>query len=458
MKLIIGGAGRVGLHLLDFLAKEGNDIIVIDSDPERIRHINEKYDVQGYVGHTGDPEVLAEVGASSDIDIMIAVAHSDEVNILAAQVARTVFNVQTSIVRIRRPSYLGSHFLPLIDQGVIPIDHIISPEMETADAIRKSLEISGAAEASPLCDGVVELISLHLHADCSILNTPLRALTDRFSDLPITIMAIVRGERILVPRASECFEVDDLVYFCVDHKYITKGLETFGYEVKPLERVMIAGGGQIAANLCEKLLRDFSDIKIRVIEKSPARARELSNLMKGKITVVRGDSMELDILEEAGIERADAVLTVTDNEEINILLALLAKRKGVERVGALVNRSDYFPMLNALGIDMVISPRDVTASMIMRYLRSGQVLQVLSIAAGQAEVIESLITANSPICDQTIQEAHFPKQALVGAIVRDGKMLVPRPNMTIQAEDRMVILAERSMVDRVQDKLTPIAL
>ncbi|NQY81969.1 MAG: Trk system potassium transporter TrkA [Alphaproteobacteria bacterium] len=455
MRVIVGGAGQVGMHLIDFLVNEGSDVIVLDSDQERIRQINDKYDVQAIVGHISDPEALEAAGASAETDIMISVAQSDEVNMVASQIAHSVFGIQTKIARIRRRSYQESYFQALFDDKIFPIDHVIWPEMETAEAICMSLAIPGAAEAISLCDGIVELISLHLNENCPILNEPLRQLTDRFSDLPITITAIVRGEEVLVPSAQDVFRKGDQIYFCTDREYIPAALFTFGYEAKPLERVLIVGGGQIASELALKLIAEHSDIKIRIIEKSAQQAREVSQKMQGRAMVIRGDAMDIQILEEAGIDRCDTVLSLTNHEETNILLALLAKRKGIDRVASLINHSDYFPLLKALGVDMVVSPREITASNILRHLRSGHVHQAHSIAGGQAEVIESEISRNAPVCGKTIQEAQFPRKTIVGAVIRNQKMLVPKPDMRLLEGDHIVVLAHRSVVRKLQNKITP---
>ena len=455
MQVIVGGAGQVGMHLIDFLVAEGNSVVVLDSNPERIREINNRYDVQAIVGHVSDPEALEAAGASPETDLIISVAQSDETNMVAAQIAHSVFGVQTKIARIRRRSYQESYFDALFEKRIFPIDHVIWPEMETAEAISKSLSIPGAAEAISLCEGIVELISLHLNENCKILDIPLRELTERFSDLPITIIAIARGDEVIVPSANEVCQQDDQIYFCTERNYISTALSTFGYESKPLERILIAGGGQVACELTLKLLEEHSDIKIRIIEKSKPQARAVVQRIQGRAKVLHGDAMDADILAEAGIDTADTVLSLTNHEETNILLALLAKRKGIERVGSLINHSEYFNLLKTLGVDMVISPREITASNILRHLRLGHVHQAHSIAGGQAEVIESAIGLEAPVCGKTIQEAHFPNKTIVGAIVRNQKMIVPKPDMLIREDDHIVVLAHRSVAHKLQSKITP---
>ena len=455
MQVIVGGAGQVGMHLIDFLVAEGNSVVVLDSDPERIREINNRYDVQAIVGHISDPEALEAAGASPETDLMISVAQSDETNMVAAQIAHSVFGVQTKIARIRRRSYQEAYFEALFERRIFPINHVIWPEMETARAISMSLAIPGAAEAISLCDGIVELISLHLNEKCSILNIPLRKLTQQFSDLPITIIAIVRGDEVIVPTANEVCKHDDQIYFCTERSYIATALSAFGYESKPPERVLIAGGGQVARELTLKLLEEHSDIKIKIIEKSKSQARAASQKLHGRAKVLFGDALDSDILAEAGIDTADTVLSLTNHEETNILLALLAKRKGIERVGSLINHSEYFNLLKTLGVDMVISPREITASNILRHLRLGHIQQAHSIAGGQAEVIESEIDAEAPICDKTVQEANFPNRTIVGAIVRNQQMLMPKPDMLIRKDDHIVVLAHRSVTRKLQNKITP---
>lgn len=453
MRIIVGGAGQVGMHLVDFLVNEGNDVIVLDSDVECIRQINQKYDVQAIVGHISDPEALEAAGASPDTDIFISVAQSDEVNILACQIADRIFGVPTKIARVRRRSYQKSYFRELSDHDILPIDHIIWPEVEAADAIASSLEIPGVAEAVSMCENIVQMISLHLASDCPILNQPLRQLTEKFSDLPITIIGIIRNEEIVIPSATDSLREGDQIYLCTERSYVSRAIATFGFEPKPLERVLIAGAGKIATELALKLAHDNHDLKIRLIENSAHQAREAAKILQNRAMVVRGDAMDIKVLEEAGIDRCDAVLSITNHEETNILLSLLAKRKNIERVAALINHIDYFPLLNALGVDMVVSPREITASNILRYIRLGQIQQAHSIAGGLAEVVDSEIHQNAPICGKTIQQANFPKKTIVGAVVRGGKMLVPKPDMFLKEGDHLVVMAHRQAVKQLQEKI-----
>lgn len=455
MQVIVGGAGQVGMHLIEFLVAEGNSVVVLDSDPERIAEVNQRYDVQAIVGCVSDPEALEAAGASAETDLLISVTHSDEINMVASQIAHSVFEVQTKIARIRRRSYQESYFDALFEKRIFPIDHVIWPEKETAEAISMSLSIPGVAEAISLSEGVVELISLHLNEKCKIFDIPLRDLTERFSDLPITIVGIVRGDEMMVPSANDVCKLGDQIYFCTEPSYIATTLATFGYDTKPLERVLIAGGGQVAYELTLKLLEEHGDLKIRIIEKSKRQARATSQKLQGRARVIHGDAMDAGILSEAGIDSVDTVLALTNHEETNILLALLAKRKGINQVGSLINHSDYFNLLKTLGVDMVISPREITASNILRHLRLGHVHQAHSIAGGQAEVIESAIGIEAPICGKTIQEAHFPDKTIVGAVVRNQKMIVPKPDMRIRQDDHLVVLAHRSVARKLQSKITP---
>ena len=447
MKVIICGAGQVGYHIASYLASEQNDVTVIDQAPELIARVNETLDVQAFVGNASQPDVLESAGAA-DADMIIAVTFADEVNMVACQVAHSLFNVPTKIARIRQQSFLEPVWADLFSRDHMPIDVIISPEIEVAQAISRRLAVPGAFDMIPLAEDKVRVIGVRCMEDCPIVNTPLRQLTELFPDLHIVVVGIVHEENAFIPKSTDQMVPGDEVYFVADTEHVPRALAAFGYQEQEAHRMVIIGGGNIGLNLA-KLIEATPDMTARIIERDQARARKIASLLPDTM-VTWGDGLDAEILEEINIRSADTVVAVTDDDETNILGSLLAKRYGVERTIALANKTTYSSLVTTLGIDVLVNPRAITVSTILQHIRRGRIRAVHSLRDGFGEVIEAEALETSPLVGSQIKEGKLPAGVIIGAIVRDGAVIIPRGDTDVRARDRVILLATTGSVKKVE--------
>ncbi len=448
MKVIVCGAGQVGFNIARYLANEHNDVTVIDQRPELIRKVSDTLDVRCVLGHASHPPVLEQAGAA-DADMIIAVTAADEVNMVACQVAHSLFNVPTKIARVRSQSYLDPLWANLFTRDHLPIDVIISPEIEVAEAIMRRLQVPGAIEVIPLAGDKVRLIGVRCTEDTPLVNTPLRQLTVLFPDLNIVIIGIVRQGRAMVPSAEDQMLPGDEVMFVVDTQHVGRAMMAFGHEEPEARRIVIFGGGNIGQFLAQKVEALPSGVTAKIIELSRERAEEAAKTLEHTV-VLNGDALDSDLLEEACVGSAETVVAVTNDDETNILAALLAKRLGCRRVMALVNKSHYSTLMSQLGIDVVISPRAITVSNVLHHVRRGRIHAVHSLHEGFGELMEADALETSPLVGKPLREVKLPQGVLVGAVVRDGKVINPRGTTVMQANDRVVMFAASDAVKKVE--------
>jgi trk/ktr system potassium uptake protein len=448
MKVIICGAGQVGSNIARYVAREDNDVTVIDTEASLVARITETLDVQGIVGYASHPDVLDQAGAR-DADLLIAVTHYDEVNMIACQVAHALFEVPRKIARVRAQSYLQPHWAELFSQGALPIDAIISPEIEVARAVERRLEIPGAFDAIPLSDGKITLVGVRCHAECPVTNTPLRQLSELFPDLHISVVVIVRNDRRIVPTAEDQMLVGDEVYFVADTAHLARALAAFGHEEPEARRIIIVGGGNIGRFLAELIEERHPKVGIKLIELNRHRSEVVAQALKRTI-VINGDALDPEILIEANVQATETIIAVSNDDEVNILTSLLAKRYGCQRSITLINKAAYAPLLGSLGIDAVVSPRAITVSTILQHIRRGRIRSVYSLSDGFGEIIEADALTTSSFVGVKLREAKLPPGVLVGAVVRGDEVLVARGDTVIKPDDRVVIFAVAEAVPRVE--------
>ncbi|MEE8204061.1 MAG: Trk system potassium transporter TrkA [Alphaproteobacteria bacterium] len=448
MKVLICGAGQVGFNIARYLASENNDITVIDQSPELVRKISDSLDVKGLVGFASHPDMLEQAGAV-DADMIIAVTFADEVNMVACQVCHSLFNVPTKIARVRHQSYLRPMWRDLFSRDHMPIDVIISPEIEVARAVIRRLQVPGAIDTIPFADGKVHVIGVHLTGDCPVLNTPLRQLTELFPDLNIFVVGILRGDRLIVPSGDDHMLPGDDVYFAAEAAHTERALAAFGHEEKEARRFIIIGGGNIGLFLAQELEKHYPDLNLKIIEINAARAETLAENLTRSV-VINGDALEREILEEANVAGTETVVAVSNDDEVNILSSLLAKRYGAQRAVTLINNMSYGPLVSSLGIDVVVSPRDVTVSTILQHVRRGRIRAVHSIREGLAELIEAEALETSPLVGTPLRDINLPQGIIVGAIVRGDTVIIPRGDSVVNANDRVVIFAAAGLVKKVE--------
>jgi trk system potassium uptake protein TrkA len=448
MKVVICGAGQVGFNIARQLASEGNDVTVVDTAPDLIRRINDSLDAQGVVGHASRPDVLDRAG-TADADMIIAVTHTDEVNMVACQVAHALFRVPTKIARIREQSYLDPQWSPLFARENLPIDVIISPEVEVARAIIRRLKVPGAFEMIPLVDDRVRLVGVRCQAHCPLIHTPIKQLTQLFPDLNIIIVGLIRSERPVRVTGENELAVGDNVYYVVETSQVHRSLAAFGHEETEARRLLICGGGNVALRLAQEIEENHPSINVKIVEVNADRAAVVASILSSTV-VLNGDVLDPEILEEAGVASIDTVVAVTDDDETNILASLLAKRYGARRAITLINKATYEPLITTLGIDVIVSPRNITASTILQYVRRGRVHSVHTLREGFGELIEAEALETSTLVGNPLRDVKLPPGVMVGAIVRGGKVINPRGDTVIQDKDRVVLFAGTEAVRRVE--------
>jgi len=446
--VLVCGAGEVGFNIARHLAAEDNDVVVIDQAPERIEKVGEALDVQAMLGFASHPDVLKLAGAE-DADMLIAVTQSDEINIVACQVAHSLFNVPTKIARIRHQAYLDPAWADLFSRAHMPIDVVISPEVEVANSIGRRLEVPGALDMTSFADDRVRLVGVRLGESCPVVNTPLGQLNELFPDLNITIVCIVRNEVTLFPERMEQLVAGDEVYFVAETAQLARAMVLFGHEEQAARRLVIIGGGNIGLLLARQIEKTNPNINLKLIEFDKERAEFVADRLERTI-VINGDALDTDILKEANIANTETVLAVTANDEVNVLASVLAKRHGCARAVTLVNSSTYAPLISPLGIDASVSPRGITVSSILQHIRRGRIRSVYSLRGGEAEVIEAEAMATSPLVGPPLKDVKLPKGVLVGAIVRGEEVIIPRAANSVKEHDRVIIFAPHDAVKKVE--------
>ncbi|MTJ04104.1 MAG: Trk system potassium transporter TrkA [Sediminimonas qiaohouensis] len=448
MKVIICGAGQVGWQIARHLSGEKNDVTVVDNNPDLVRRASDTLDVQGIAGFASYPDILDSAGAR-DADMIIAATHSDEVNMVTCQVAHSVFAIPRKIARLRSQSYLDAIYSDLYRRDHLPIDVVISPEREVAEAAMRRLSSPATFDTESFLGGRAELLGITIEEDCPVVNTPLRQLTDLFSTLRAVVVGVRRDGRLFAPEPGDQLFVGDACYVFAVNEDITRTLEIFGKTPRKQERVVIIGGGNVGLTVARGLETRGSKIRAKVIEMSRAQAEHAADALERTI-VLHGDGLDVGLLSEAGIERADAVLCVTDDDKTNLLAAVRAKSIGCPMSVALINDPTLTPLMGPLGIDAYINPRATTVSSILRHIRHGRVRGVYSIGDAEAEVIEAEVLSTSPIAGRRVRDIEFPEGVLVGGILKGSKVIRPTGGTRIDEGDVIALFSKASDVPEVE--------
>ncbi|XDA96700.1 Trk system potassium transporter TrkA [Sulfitobacter sp. LCG007] len=448
MKVIICGAGQVGWQIARHLSGERNDVTVVDSNPDLVRRATDSLDVQGIAGFASYPDVLERAGAR-DADMIIAATHSDEVNMVTCQVAHSVFGINRKIARLRSQSYLDAIYSDLYRRDHLPIDVVISPEREVAAAALQRLAAPAAFDTEIFMDGQAHLLGISIAEDCPIVNTPLRQLTDLFSTLRATVVGIRREGTLFAPEAEDQLFVGDDTYVFSHVEDINRTLEIFGKKISKQERVVLVGGGNVGLAVAHALEGRTQRVRAKVIELSRECAERAAESLERTI-VLHGDGLDAALLAEAGVSRADAMLSVTDDDKVNMLACVRAKAEGCPYVVALINDPTLVPLMGPLGIDAYVNPRATTVSSILRHIRHGRVRAVYSIGDAEAEVIEAEVLSTSPMAGKRISEIDFPEGVLVGAVRSGDKVIRPTGQTRIDEGDVIALFALAEDVPEVE--------
>lgn len=448
MKVVICGAGQVGFGIAERLAAEGNDVSVIDLSPRLIASITDTLDVKGFVGHGSHPDVLQQAGADQ-ADMLIAVTLSDEVNMVACQIANALFNVPVKIARVRAQTYLEPQWRDLFSRDRLPIDVVISPEIEVGDMVMRRLALPGSTDTFAFADDRITVVGIHCAEDCPIVDTPLRQLTDLFPDLNAVIVGVLRAGRVFAVSSDDVLLVGDQTYVVAGSDQIERVLSIFGHEETPAQRVVIAGGGNIGLYVARQLEQRGAKARVKLIENSRERAMAVADQLNRTI-VLHGSALDRAILSEADIADADTLLAVTNDDQVNLLTAVMGKRLGAKRCVSLVNNQSWPPFMVGLGIDAHVNPRQVTVSRVLQHVRRGRIRAVHSILEGAAEVLEAEALETSPLVGRPLRTVSDMQGIRLGIILRRGQILPVNGDTVVEAHDRVVLFAMNDRVKRVE--------
>ncbi|MDV4144145.1 MULTISPECIES: Trk system potassium transporter TrkA [Shimia] len=448
MKVIICGAGQVGWQIARHLSGEKNDVTVVDNNPDLVRRATDTLDVQGISGFASYPDVLDKAGAR-DADMIIAATYSDEVNMVTCQVAHSVFAIPRKIARLRSQSYLDAIYSDLYRRDHMPIDVVISPELEVAEAAIKRLATPAAFDTESFLDNKVQMLGLKLDEDCPVVNTALRQLSDLFSTLRAVVVGVRRNGTLFAPEPEDQLFVGDEIYVFTASEDTSRTMEVFGKTQKKQDRVLLVGGGNVGLMVAQRLEAHTTRIRAKVIERNRKIAERAAEALERTI-VLHGDGLDSEMLAEAGVDRADAVLAVTDDDKVNLLTAVRAKARGCPMAITLINDPTLVPLMSPLGIDAYINPRATTVSSILRHIRHGRVRDVYSIGDAEAEIIEAEVLSTSPISGKQVRDIDFPEGVLIGSIRKGDKILKPTGGTRIEEGDVIAVFALAADVPEVE--------
>jgi trk system potassium uptake protein len=439
MRVIICGAGQVGYGIAERLSLEGNEVTVIDNNPVLVQRVRDTLDARGLHGHGSHPDVLAQAGAR-DADMLIAVTQVDEVNMTACQVGHSIFEVPTRIARIRSQSYLHPEWSNLFSRDHLPIDVIISPEVEVGDLILQRMAYPGANEIITFEDNRVVVMEVDVREDCAGIDTPLRHLTDLFPNLQATVMGVRRGGEMRVIHSHEHMIAGDQAIVAVARDQVSRVLGLFGRDEAPPSRVIIAGAGNVGRYVASQLEKQGDGVTVRLIESNRDNAQRAAEQLKRSI-VVFGDALQEDLMNEVDIRDAHMYLGLTNDDETNILSSVLASELGCRANIALVNQRQYPRFAHRLGVDAFINPRAITVSRILRHVRRGRIRGVYTLANSAAELLEAEALETSTLVGAPLRDFKFPPGVRIGAIIRGNEVIMPGGDVRVEAGDFVIVFA-----------------
>lgn len=448
MKILILGAGQVGSSVASSLAREANDITLVDKNPDWLNDLRDRMDIQTVVGDASQPHVLEKAGIE-DTDMLIAVTNSDETNMVACQISYTLYNTPTKIARIRALDYISHP--ELFQRNAFPIDVIISPEQIMTDYIHHLVQYPGALQVLDFAKGKVQLVGVKVFNDGFLVGHELKALREHMPGIDTRVAAIYRRGQAIEPKRDTVIEVDDEVFFIAARENIREVMSELRRVDKAFKRILIIGGGNIGKRLAQTLEKKH---QVKIVESNPQRAKYLSHTLE-KAVVLLGSATDEELLLEENIDRMDAVIACTDSDEINILSTMLAKHMGARKTMALINKPGYNELIEKRGlIDVAISPQQVTIGELLTHVRRGDVVAVHSLRKGAAEAIEAVAhgdESTSQVIGKRVDEIDLPKGANIGAIVREDKVLIAHHDTVIKAEDHVVLfVTEKSRINEVE--------
>jgi len=450
MNIIICGAGRVGFTIAKLLSEQNHSITVIDQSSEDIQKINESLDVKAIVGKATLPSVLDKAN-TNDADMIIAVTRNDEINMLICQIAYSIFKVPKKIARIRAQEYLDPKFSSLFNKENLPIDYVISPELEIAKSIQRKLEAPGAIDNVPFAENKVRLLEILIDEKCPIYGIKLNELTKKFPKLNAYILGVVREDKFVILKKNDSLKHNDKAYVIVSSNKIEETLEVFGHNEKISNKILIIGGGNIGFNLAKNIEQSFEDARVKIIEKDKIRAELIANELNNSI-VINGNGLDEDVLNEANLEDVETVLALTNDDEDNLMVSVLVEKFSKnKRTMALINKPNYSLLQSSLKIDDLIDPRMNTVSSILKHVHKGTIENAYTILNGEFEVIEAEIIESSELINKELKNSDLPDEIRIGSIIRDNEIIVPSSNYVFKKNDVVILLSKRDQLPTVEN-------
>ena len=450
MNIIICGAGRVGFTISKLLSEQNHSITIIDQSSDDIQKINESLDVKAIVGKATSPSIL-EKANTNDADMIIAVTKNDEINMLICQIAYSIFKVPKKIARIRSQEYLDPKFSGLFNKENLPIDYIISPEIEIAKSIQRKLEAPGALDNIPFAENKIRLLEILIDEKCPIYGIKLNDLTKKFPKLNAYILGVVRDNNFLILKKNDSLKHNDKAYVMVASNKIQETLKVFGHNEKISNKILIIGGGNIGFNLAKNIEQSLDDARLKIIEKDKSRAEFIANDLNNSI-VINGNGLDEDVLNEANLEDVETVLALTNDDEDNLMVSVLVEKFSKnKRTMALINKPNYSLLQSSLKIDDLIDPRMNTVSSILKHVHKGTIENAYSILNGEYEVIEAEIIESSELVNKELKNSNLPDDIRIGSIIRGDEIIIPSSKYVFQKKDIVILLSKRDQLPTVEN-------
>lgn len=448
MKILIVGAGEVGFHIASHLSRENKDVVIIDHNVDAIRRVSDHIDVQTIIGLGSSPEVLEQAGIQ-EAEILLAVTNSDETNLVACMVANILSPSTKKLARVRSADY--DHFNELFCNHPPHIETVINPEMELVKTIERLMSVPNATDVGEFAGGRVKFIGIRIDDGTPLAGARLLELPQRISGHRPLIFAIVRDEAIIVPSGRDRLLPGDLVYFITDDEHLGESLRHFNMHAEPIRRVLIVGGGRIAFRLARRL--EERSVHVKIIEKRSDRCSLIAEKLD-RTVVLCGDGSDQALLKEENIQGTDMVVTLTDDDETNILVSLLAKRLGARKTITKISKFSYFPLMHTIGIDQVVDPRLSAVNSILQHIRRGKVLSSVSIRGEDAEIMEAVALETTDIVGKPLMEISLPKGILITTILRGDKVIIPSGKSVVAPNDRIIVFARREAIPQIEKILS----
>ncbi len=450
MNIIICGAGRVGYTIAKNLIDQNHSVTIIDQSSEDIQKINDSLDVKAIVGKATSPVTLENVN-SKEADMIIAVTRNDETNMMICQIAHSLFKIPKKIARIRSQDYLNPKFSKLYNKENLPIDVIISPELEIAKSIQRKLEAPGTLDNVPFAENKIKLLEILIKNNCPIADIKLNELTKKFPKLNANILGVIRDEKFIFLKKNDLMKKNDKAYVIINSSQMKETLSAFGHDEKISNKILIIGGGNIGFNLAKNIEQNFENARLKLIEKDKFRAEFIAKELNNTI-VINGNGLDEDILSEVNLEDVETVIALTNDDEDNLMVGVLVEKFSKDkRTMALINKPNYSLLQSSLKIDDFIDPRMTTVSSILKHVHKGTIENAYSILNGEYEVIEAEIIETSELINKELKNCNLPDEIKIGAILRKDEIIIPRSNFVFQKKDIVVFLTKRDQLPLVEN-------